>query len=213
MTARPSRRHTTRDGPTVPATCGNAHRDGWDRQAGTPSQRPKTPAKRPDPTQRPTPSQASAAQTTPDDRSAHHAPDASTSPADLAESGSGPGSGSMEPGPDHPALAFSSGRLRAHRDLSRLTRAQLATITGLPVTGITAYERGTAAPSAAVVAGLAAALTVRVEQLTGPVGADDSWEYWDVICAAMSPMTVEEIASVGTVLRRIDTYRAGPAGP
>lgn len=118
----------------------------------------------------------------------------------------------MEPGPDHPAQAFSPGRLRAHRDLSRLTRAQLSTVTGLPVASITAYECGTAAPPAAVVAVMAAALAVGVEELTGSVGADDSWEYWDVICANMSPMTVEEIASVGAVLRRIDAYRAGPAG-
>src|SRR5262249_26172763 len=103
---------------------------------------------------------------------------------------------------------FSPGRLRAYRDLAGLTRGQLATNTGLPVAVVTAYEEGTAQPTDEHLSTLAEALSVTPGEFTGPPGAEDSWEYWGLICAAMPPMTTEQIASVATVLRRIATSNA-----
>jgi transcriptional regulator with XRE-family HTH domain len=103
---------------------------------------------------------------------------------------------------------FSPGRLRAYRDLAGLTRSQLATNTCLPVAAIIAYEEGTIPPIAKHLSRLADALAVTPGEFTGPPDADDSWEYWGLICAAMPPMTTEEIASVAFVLRRIDQRRA-----
>jgi transcriptional regulator with XRE-family HTH domain len=102
---------------------------------------------------------------------------------------------------------FSPGRLRAVRDLHRLTRAALADHAGLSAEQITGYETGTATPSAEAAAVLADALGVRPADLTGPAGADDSWEYWGVICAARPPMTEQQISMLATVLRRIDKHR------
>lgn len=36
----------------------------------------------------------------------------------------------------------------------------------------------------------------------------ESWAYWEPICAAMDPLTPEEIADVGAILRRADARRA-----
>ncbi|SDC20339.1 hypothetical protein SAMN05216174_101492 [Actinokineospora iranica] len=72
---------------------------------------------------------------------------------------------------------------------------------------IIAYEEGTAQPTDAHLSTLADALTVTTAEFTGPPDADDSWEYWGLICAAMPPMTSEQIASVAVVLRRIDQQR------
>jgi transcriptional regulator with XRE-family HTH domain len=102
---------------------------------------------------------------------------------------------------------FSRGRLRAYRDLAGLTRDQLATNTRLPVAVIIGYEEGTAPPTDAHLSTLADALTVTTAEFTGPPDADDSWEYCGLICAAMPPMTTEQIASVAVVLRRIDQQR------
>ena len=102
---------------------------------------------------------------------------------------------------------FSPGRLRAYRDLAGLTRGQLATNTRLPVAVIIAYEEGTAPPTDDHLTVLADALTVTPGEFTGPPGADDSWEYWGLVCAAMPPMTTEQIASVAVVVRRIDQQR------
>lgn len=38
--------------------------------------------------------------------------------------------------------------------------------------------------------------------------ADSDREYWQRVCAAMPPMTPDEIADVATVLRRIDARRS-----
>lgn len=104
--------------------------------------------------------------------------------------------------------------MRGHRDLSRLTRWDLALATGLAVPSITAYETGTEVPPATVLDVLADTLAVPMAELTVPAGADDSWEYWDVICAAMPPMTDDEITTVATVLNRIDARReSGTSGP
>ncbi|HEX5403156.1 MAG TPA: helix-turn-helix transcriptional regulator [Pseudonocardiaceae bacterium] len=105
---------------------------------------------------------------------------------------------------------FSPGRLRAHRDLARLTRPQLATLTGLPVAVITGYETGITEPTTQHLAALARTLAVTPGELVGPPDAQDSWEYWALICAAMPPMTDEQITSVATVLRRIDQHDQPP---
>jgi transcriptional regulator with XRE-family HTH domain len=105
---------------------------------------------------------------------------------------------------------FSPGRLRAYRDLYGYTRIALGERTGLPADTITAYEEGKTTPPATHLASLATALTLHPGDLTGPPGADDSWEYWGLICAAMPPMTGEQIATVATVLRRIDHHRRHP---
>lgn len=43
------------------------------------------------------------------------------------------------------------------------------------------------------------------DQKARELGIDpDSYRYWKRACAALSPMTPEEIAAVGVVLRRID---------
>lgn len=110
---------------------------------------------------------------------------------------------------DEPGV-FSPGRLRAYRDLYGYTRVALGDRTGLPPDTITAYEEGTATPTAAHLVTLAAALNVGPGDFAGPPGADDSWEYWGLICAAMPPMTDDQIATVATVLRRIDKNREHP---
>jgi transcriptional regulator with XRE-family HTH domain len=94
--------------------------------------------------------------------------------------------------------------LRAHRDLARLTRDQLAATTGLAVTVIIAYERGTRPPTEPDLGALADALNRTPEDFMAAPGADDSFEYWGLITAAMPPMTSEQLASVVTILRRID---------
>ncbi|MFI5587224.1 helix-turn-helix domain-containing protein [Amycolatopsis sp. NPDC051758] len=102
---------------------------------------------------------------------------------------------------------FSPGRLRAYRDLSGYTRVALAARVGIPADTLTAYEQGAATPDTATLTALADALNLGAGDLTGPPGADDSWEYWGLICAAMPPMTENQIATVATVLRRIDKHR------
>jgi transcriptional regulator with XRE-family HTH domain len=99
---------------------------------------------------------------------------------------------------------FSPGRLRAYRDLYGYTRVALADRVGLHADTVAAYEQGAATPDTATLAALATALNVHVRDVIGPPGADDSWEYWGLICAAMPPMTDDQIATVATVLRRID---------
>jgi transcriptional regulator with XRE-family HTH domain len=94
--------------------------------------------------------------------------------------------------------------LRAHRDLAHLTRDQLAATTGVPVTVIIAYERGTRPPTDPDLATLAAALNRTPADFMAALGADDSFEYWGLITAAMPPMTSDQLASVVTILRRID---------
>ena len=108
---------------------------------------------------------------------------------------------------------FSPGRLRAYRDLYGYTRRSLADRAGIPADTLTAYEKGDLTPDAAALAALADALNVNVHAFTGPPGADDSWEYWGLICAAMPPMTDDQIATVATVLRRIDKHRDPGDGP
>lgn len=120
---------------------------------------------------------------------------------------------------DHPAAekssadesgVFSPGRLRAYRDLYRYTRIALGDRTGLLPDTITAYEEGTATPNTAHLTTLATALNIQPRDLIGPADADDSWEYWGLICATMPPMTSDQIATVATVLRRIDQHREHP---
>jgi transcriptional regulator with XRE-family HTH domain len=102
--------------------------------------------------------------------------------------------------------AFSPGRLRAYRDLYGYTRVTLAIRVGISADTLTAYEQGAAIPDTATLTTLAAALNVDAHAFTGQPGADDSWEYWGLICAAMPPMTEDQIATVATVLRRIDKH-------
>ncbi|MGH3947928.1 MAG: hypothetical protein ACRDSE_02225, partial [Pseudonocardiaceae bacterium] len=52
-------------------------------------------------------------------------------------------------------------------------------------------------------------LQVTPGDLLGPAGVCDSWEYWGVICSHLPPMTDEQIATVGTVLRRIQRRHHG----
>lgn len=101
---------------------------------------------------------------------------------------------------------FSPGRLRAIRDLCKLNRHQLATLAGLPAATVAAYEQGDQ-PEPDHITALADALNVAVTDLHGPSDTNDSWEYWGVICAAMPPMTPEQIATVASVLRRIEKHR------
>lgn len=105
---------------------------------------------------------------------------------------------------------FSPGRLRAYRDLYGYTRRSLAEKTGIPVDILTGYDLGVLTPDTATLTTLAHALNVDIHNLTGPPDADDSWEYWGLICAAMPPMTDDQIATVATVLRRIDKHRERP---
>lgn len=105
---------------------------------------------------------------------------------------------------------FSPGRLRAYRDLNRYTRAMLGDRTGLPPDTIAAYEEGTATPTTTHMTALATALNIQPHDLIGSAGADNSWEYWGLICATMPPMTDDQIATVATVLRRIDQHRKHP---
>lgn len=148
-------------------------------------------------------------------RSAHHAPpttntaEPAADPTDTPDEVRVPQPRTESPGtpPDtsgHQSGVFSPGRLRAHRDLAGLTRDVLATITGVPVTVIIDYERGTHPPTDRDLTILVDALHVTADALQGPPGADQSIEYWQLICASMPPMTSDELASVVTILRRID---------
>lgn len=115
------------------------------------------------------------------------------------------------PDPDPPPtpgeLVFSPGRLRGYRDLRGLDRRQLAKAAGTTPVVIVAYEEATAQPDPNDLRALADALTVEPGALCGRADADDSWEYWSVRCAHLPPMTDEQIATVATVLRRIDQQR------
>lgn len=166
-----------------------------------------------------TPVNATASTTTTPHRSAYHAPPATnpTEPAadpttDTTDEVRVPQPRAESPGPPpgttaHQPRAFSPGRLRAHRDLAGLTRDGLSDATGVPVTAITAYERGNRPPTQQDLAALADVLQISLGALLGPPGADESFEYWELICAAMPPMTSDELASVVTILRRIDHRR------
>lgn len=115
----------------------------------------------------------------------------------------------MPPAPPDPApppsdaRVFSPGRLRGYRDLRKLDRLQLAQAAQIAPAAIVAYETGTDRPNPHVLATLAAALQTTIDHLHGKPNVDDSWEYWEVICAHMPPMSNEQIATVATVLRRI----------
>lgn len=166
---------------------------------------------------------------TPDRRSAHHAPpttnptkpaaDPTTETTDTPGDAQVPQPRTESAGPPevvhdttNQEAVFSRGRLRAYRDLAKLTRDQLAAITSLPVTAIIDYETGTAAPTMTDLTTLAHALNVTLDQFTGPPDAEESWEYWDLICAALPPLTGEQIATIGAILRRIDDQHQ-PTGP
>lgn len=113
------------------------------------------------------------------------------------------------PAPDPPdapapgASVFSRGRLRGYRDLRKLDRPQLAHAAGLSPTVVAGLESGTTQPSPGDVAALAHALQITPGELCGAVDADDSWEYWDVICSHLPPLSSEQIHTAATVLRRI----------
>ncbi|REH48274.1 helix-turn-helix protein [Kutzneria buriramensis] len=121
-----------------------------------------------------------------------------------------------DPGQDTPTQpepdVFSPGRLAAYRELFGYTPATLAARTGLDTDTIAAYEEGSATPDADTLTRLAGAVNVRPEQLFAPPGADDSQQYWGLICAAMPPMTADQIHAVATVLRRIDRQCAQRPG-
>lgn len=100
---------------------------------------------------------------------------------------------------------FDPARLRAHRHLAGLDRAALATAAHTTPEVLSGTETGHTTPSPELVTALAGALGCSVTDLHTTADPTDNTGYWDVICAAMPPLTPTEINSVATVLRRVAT--------
>lgn len=114
----------------------------------------------------------------------------------------GPQSG----GNDHRGAAsarFCADRLRARRHLSGLTSGQLAGRVRLPAEMVDRFETGALVPSPRHVAALCRVLGCAPRDLA-PTG-DPAGEYWDALCAALPPLTGEQVTAVAAVLNRTPT--------
>lgn len=107
---------------------------------------------------------------------------------------------------------FDPARLRAHRHLAGLDRAALATAAHTTPATLSAIETGHTTPGPELAAALASALGCAVADLHTTADPTDNTGYWDVVCAALPPLTPTEISTVATVLRRVGMSRRSARG-
>ncbi|MGH8920241.1 MAG: helix-turn-helix domain-containing protein [Actinomycetes bacterium] len=100
-------------------------------------------------------------------------------------------------------VVFCPARLRAYRHLRGWDRAGLATAAGTTVETIAAIETGQASVCSALATALAEALGCPPGALHSTGDPGDNAGYWEVICAALPPLSSTQIATLGSVLRRI----------
>ncbi|WP_308302106.1 helix-turn-helix transcriptional regulator [Crossiella sp. S99.1] len=104
-------------------------------------------------------------------------------------------------------------RLRAYLDRSGLPLPVVATRAGLSVAELAEIERGTRIPTADVLADLTAVLGCTVPDVhTVEPNPNSHDHYWAVMVATAPEMTPQEIATIGYILRHIDTTTTGRAG-
>ncbi|MGH3873657.1 MAG: helix-turn-helix domain-containing protein [Pseudonocardiaceae bacterium] len=113
--------------------------------------------------------------------------------------------------PSFPVAVFCPARLRAHRHLRGWDRARLARAVAATVEAIAAIETGRASPCPRLVTALAEALDCSPPALHTTSDPGDNADYWEVICAALPPLSGTQIATLGTVLRRIHPAPRHPA--
>lgn len=97
---------------------------------------------------------------------------------------------------------FAPARLRGYRHLRGLNHATLATATHTTPHTLAAIETGHATPDPTLITALARALDCPPAELHTTNDPADNTGYWDVICAALPPLTDTEITTVATALRR-----------
>lgn len=112
-----------------------------------------------------------------------------------------------------PSGVFSGHRVRAWRHLRKLPAEQLAAAAKCSVAYVTAVEHchpSATIPTPETLESWAATLGVTVADFDAKPGRGpfDNGNYWDVTVADMPPMTDQEIAAVGVILRRISDRAA-----
>lgn len=97
---------------------------------------------------------------------------------------------------------FAPARLRGYRHLRGLDHTALAEAAHTTIPTLAAIENGQATPSPTLITALARALGGPPAQLHTTGDPTDNSGYWDVICAALPPLTNTEITTAATALRR-----------
>ncbi|MGH3754269.1 MAG: helix-turn-helix domain-containing protein [Pseudonocardiaceae bacterium] len=96
---------------------------------------------------------------------------------------------------------FAPARLRGYRHLRGLDHAALDHAAHTTTPTLTAIENGHTTPSPTLITALAHALGCPPTHLHTTGDPADNSGYWDVICAALPPLTDTEITTTATVLR------------
>jgi DNA-binding XRE family transcriptional regulator len=97
---------------------------------------------------------------------------------------------------------FGPARLRGYRHLRGLDHTALAAATHTTPQALVAIETGHATPSTGLITTLALVLGCQPADLHTTGDPADNSGYWDVICAALPPLTDTEITMTATALRR-----------
>ncbi|MGH3763780.1 MAG: helix-turn-helix domain-containing protein [Pseudonocardiaceae bacterium] len=97
---------------------------------------------------------------------------------------------------------FAPARLRGYRHLRGLDHTTLATAAHTTPQTLAAIENGHTTPSTRLITTLAQALDCPPTELHTTGDPHDNSGYWDVICAALPPLTHTEITTAATALRR-----------
>jgi len=109
-----------------------------------------------------------------------------------------------------PVAVFCPARLRAYRHLRGWDRPGLASAANTIVEVVATIETGRASPCPGLVTGLAEALGCPPAALHTTSDPGDNAGYWEVICAALPPLSSTQIATLGIVLRRIHSATGHP---
>ncbi|MGH3935578.1 MAG: helix-turn-helix domain-containing protein [Pseudonocardiaceae bacterium] len=96
---------------------------------------------------------------------------------------------------------FAPARLRGYRHLRGLDHTTLAAAAHTTTPTLAAIENGHATPNTTLITALARALGCPPAQLHTTGDPTDNNGYWDVICAALPPLTNTEITTAATALR------------
>lgn len=106
---------------------------------------------------------------------------------------------------------FSPDRLRGHRNGRGLTRAEVGTAIGRSAGTIASYEDGRSLPTAPALVRLAQVYRVSIDDFYARFD-DQIEDYVDAVAQHCKPLTDAEIATVATVLRRIDRRLIAKSG-
>jgi len=106
---------------------------------------------------------------------------------------------------------FAPARLRGYRHLRGLDHTTLATAAHTTTQTLAAIENGHTTPSTRLITTLARALDCPPTELHTTGDPNNNSGYWDVICAALPPLTNTEITTAATALRRATSSGCGCA--